>query len=221
MIKEPGSGVYSIGAVARMLGVPAATLRTWEERYSNIMPERTPGGHRLYSREQVEQLRFVVVNVEQGMSPADAHRLLAAQLAEGVPGALTAPDGGVRLLVLLAEQDPFSAGFADYFLRTEGFETLAVPDAEEAQARLQERLPNLAIVDLLISGGEGYALCRALRERGNIPIVAVSTLELREEALECGADTFLQKPLDPVQLISTVKDILGTSAYLQVRGAPT
>jgi DNA-binding transcriptional MerR regulator len=46
--------VYSIGAVARMLGIPPATLRTWEERYGLPVPERSPGGHRLYSRDQTE-----------------------------------------------------------------------------------------------------------------------------------------------------------------------
>jgi hypothetical protein len=54
-----GRAIYSIGAVGQMLGIPPATLRTWEERYGLPVPERSPGGHRLYSRDQVEQLRFV------------------------------------------------------------------------------------------------------------------------------------------------------------------
>ena len=49
--------VYSIGAVGQMLGIPPATLRTWEERYGLPVPERSPGGQRVYSRDQVEQLR--------------------------------------------------------------------------------------------------------------------------------------------------------------------
>ena len=54
-------GVYSIGAVAQMLGIAVATIRNWEERYATIVPERSPGGHRLYSRDDVEQLRFTGV----------------------------------------------------------------------------------------------------------------------------------------------------------------
>jgi hypothetical protein len=42
--------VYSIGALARILGIPTATLRTWEERYDVVVPERSPGGQRLYSQ---------------------------------------------------------------------------------------------------------------------------------------------------------------------------
>jgi DNA-binding transcriptional MerR regulator len=38
--------IYSISAVARMVGVPVATLRTWEERYALVVPERNASGHR-------------------------------------------------------------------------------------------------------------------------------------------------------------------------------
>lgn len=212
-----GGGLYSIGAVARMLGVPVSTLRTWEDRYSVVIPERSPGGHRLYSREQVEHLRFIARSVEQGMPPADAHRLLLERFRTGGPAGLTEPKGEVRLLILLAERDPYSAEFAEYFLKIEGYDTLLVMSAEEAAAGFEERSPNLAVVDLLLSGGDGYQLCRWLKERGTAPVLALSTLESREEALDAGADAFLQKPVEPLQLISTVKDLLGVSAYLQGR----
>ena len=70
-------GIYSIGAVARMLGVPAQTLRAWEDRYQQIVPARSSGGQRLYSRDQVDQLSFIRNQIDQGLQPADAHRLLA------------------------------------------------------------------------------------------------------------------------------------------------
>src|SRR3954469_25791107 len=99
-----GRGVYSIGAVARMLGIAVATIRNWEERYEPIVPHRSPGGHRLYSRDQVEQLRFVPTEVARGLSAADAHRLLA----ERRPGNEAEIDGqGARSrpVGLLAERD--------------------------------------------------------------------------------------------------------------------
>src|SRR6476620_811414 len=78
-------GVYSIGAVARMLGVPAATIRNWEERYATVVPERSEGGHRLYSRDQVDDLRFLATEVSGGLSAADAHRLLEERREGGQP----------------------------------------------------------------------------------------------------------------------------------------
>ena len=49
-------------------------------------------------------------------------------------------------------------------------------------------------------------------ERG--AILAISTLDTGNAALEAGADGFLQKPLEPLQLVSAVRDLLGTSAFL-------
>ena len=77
--------VYSIGAVARMLELPVATIRNWEERYSTVVPERSAGGQRLYSREHVERLRYVASQVASGLSAADAHRLLSEREAGGPP----------------------------------------------------------------------------------------------------------------------------------------
>ncbi|HET7043235.1 MAG TPA: MerR family transcriptional regulator [Gaiellaceae bacterium] len=76
--------LFSIGAVARMLELPPATLRTWELRYGLVVPDRSPGGQRLYSREQVDQLRFVRDEVAGGSRPAQAHRLLAERLGRAL-----------------------------------------------------------------------------------------------------------------------------------------
>jgi DNA-binding transcriptional MerR regulator len=208
------SAIYSIGAVAGMLGVPTATLRTWEERYGIVMPERSPGGHRLFTRDHVEQLRFVLRSIEAGMQPADAHRLLADHLRKDPDRAVGGPGSETRLIIMLAERDPHAAELAEYFLRTEGYDTIVVLEARDAEALFDQRSPHLAVVDLLISGGAGPGLCRTFRERGAL-VLAISPLESRDEALEYGADAFLQKPLDPLQLVSTVKDLLGESAFLR------
>jgi CheY-like chemotaxis protein len=206
------SGIYSIGAVAGMIGVPAATLRTWEERYGVIVPTRSPGGHRLYSRDDVERLRFVAERVAEGLAPADAHRLLSDRIT-GVASSEQAVERS-RLLILLAERDPYAAELSEYFLRTEGYDVVSVFDAGEALATLTTTKPQVAVVDLLISGGGGLDLCRRLAADRGPAVVAISTLDSRDEALEAGAAAFLLKPLDPLRLISTVRDLLGDSAYL-------
>ena len=214
-----GRPVYSIGAVAQMLGIPPATLRTWEERYGLLVPERSPGGHRVYSRDQVEQLRFVKAQLDSGMSPADAHRLLAERVAAGSVS-LGAPElAETRLLILLADRDPHAAGLAEYFLRTEGYEVVAALDAAEAARKFDELAPSMIVIDLLISPGSGLELCRQLKQRSGAPVLAISTLEASDQALEAGADGFLQKPLDPLQLVSAVKDLLGASAFLRPSSA--
>lgn len=207
----PEVATYSIGAVARMVRVPSATLRTWEERYGVVQPVRSAGGHRLYSRQDVERLRFVADRVREGISPGDAHRLLS-DTSGNLP--LAASEAGTRIVILLAERDPYAAEFAEFFLKTEGFEVVLALDATDAVGALAEERPQLAVIDLLISGGAGLELCRRVHSRG-IPVLAVSSVATRDAALEAGAAAFLQKPLEPLQLVSTVKDLLGMSSYLR------
>jgi CheY-like chemotaxis protein len=206
-------GVFSIGAVARMLTLPVATIRNWEERYAAVVPQRSAGGQRLYSTDDVERLRYVASQVASGLSAADAHRLLGEREAGGGP---LAPDDRPgdrgRPLVLIAERDPVAAGLAQAVLRREGFEVESVFAASDAERRWRERRPALAIVELMISGGEGTDVCRRLKHHAAGAVLAISGLAARDEALAAGADAFLQKPVDPLELVSTVRALLAASA---------
>jgi DNA-binding transcriptional MerR regulator len=217
-VSGTGRAVYSISAVSRMTGVPAATIRTWEDRYGLVVPDRGASGHRLYRRDQVEQLRFVRTRMGEGASAADAHRLLAERADAGLPVAAQA-GAGARLVILLADRDPYAAEFQEYFLRTEGFEVEVALSREAAVESFSDKPPSLAVVELLISGGAGLELCRFFKAQGNVRIVAVSALESRDLAFEAGADAFLLKPLEPLQLVSTVRDLLGSSAFLRSSAA--
>jgi len=223
MASENSAGVYSIGAVAKMLGIPVQTLRAWEDRYKQVVPVRGAGGQRLYSRDDVERLRFIREQTGAGLQPADAHRLLAQRSRESTEhqdgDRPETPDGAAaKFAVLLAERDPFAADFADYFLRTEGYTVRIVLDVAEAARCLEDDRPTLLVVDLMISGGAGLDLCHRARESGTTAILAISTIASRDDALDCGADVFLQKPVDPDQLVATVGDLLGASTYAR-RGA--
>jgi DNA-binding transcriptional MerR regulator len=206
--------VYSIGAAAKVLGVPAATLRTWQGRYGVVLPERSGGGHRLYSQAQLEQLRFVAEQVAAGLSPGDAHRLLDDRLSHRA-GIHPGRPSGDRPLIMLAERDRHAAEFAEHFLRTEGYEVALELDADGALAASAQLSPDLAVVGLLISGGRGLELCRRLR--AHVPVLATSTLDLRDAALEAGASAFLRKPVEPLQLVCAVRDLLGRAGR---RGTP-
>ncbi|MGO9177933.1 MAG: MerR family transcriptional regulator [Candidatus Limnocylindrales bacterium] len=209
--------IYTIGAVSRMLDVPVGTLRSWEARYGIVRPARTPGRQRLYSRDQLEQLQFLKNQIADGATPAEAHRLFEDQFGVADDGDVRAMPGGRRLLILLAERDRYAAELSEYFLRTEGYEVLLTLDAADAERRFGQTQPDLAVVELLISGGAGIDLCRRLRARSSTPILAISGLDIPEEAVDAGADAFLKKPLDPLVLVSTVKDLLGESALIRGR----
>ena len=203
-------GIYSIGAVSRLLGVSQSAIRSWEDRYGLVVAERSEGGRRIYTREQLEQLRFVKQQLDAGLSAADAHRLLAEREAGGdVSLERRTPDPATRALVLLAESDRYGAQLNDVSLRSQGFDVEIAMSAAEAEAKFAEQKPALSIVELMISGGVGRELCQRLKRRRETPVLCVSSLDLGEQALAAGADAFLKKPLEPLQLVSTVRDLLG------------
>ena len=114
--------VYGIGAVARMLDIAPTVLRTWEERYGVVVPVRSTGDQRLYSRDQVDQLRFVQNLIGSGLHAAEAHRLLGLRVEEGMTLVPPIPDSSGPVLILLAERDVYAAEVIEYLLRTEGYE---------------------------------------------------------------------------------------------------
>jgi PleD family two-component response regulator len=195
-----------------------ATLRTWEDRYGQVVPARNASGHRLFTRHQVEQLRFVRVQMSEGASAADAHRVLAERIETGQPLAFSARPAP-RLLIQLAESDPYAAEFEEYFLTTEGFEVQVTPTEDAARTAFAALAPAVVIVEVLISGGAGLELCRFFREQAGAAIVVVSAVEAMDAAIDAGADAFLRKPIHPLQLVSTVRDLLRSSALLAGRSS--
>ena len=193
-----------------MLGVDASTLRAWEERYELVVPDRSTGGQRIYSRDELAHLRFVIDSIAAGISPGDAHRMLAERLQ--TPGWVTRQQRpSPNTVILLVERDWYAVDLADYLLRSEGYDVCLAFEPKEAARFSVERQPSLSVVELMISGG-GLKLCAELAGSGEAPVLAVSAVDLAEEALAAGASAFVAKPINPRQLISTVRDLLGQSA---------
>ena len=97
----------NIQAVAKRTGVPAATLRKWEQRYGVLAPNRTEGAHRRYSEGDVLRVEWLKARLAEGYRIGEAARLLGAG-ETGAPAA--APDELVRELVeATAASDPARA----------------------------------------------------------------------------------------------------------------
>jgi DNA-binding response OmpR family regulator len=116
---------------------------------------------------------------------------------------------------LIAERDSYAADLAEYFLGTEGYDVAVAMNAVQARILFDERSPDLVLIDLLISGGAGFRLCAEFTAKSSTPVVAVASIDDPEEALHAGASAFLSKPLDALKLVSTVRDLLGTSALVR------
>jgi DNA-binding transcriptional MerR regulator len=76
--------IYNLKAVIHEVGLSAATLRAWERRYGLLKPQRSQGGHRLYSRQDIEMLRWLVQKQKEGLSISHAVEMWKS-LHEGDP----------------------------------------------------------------------------------------------------------------------------------------
>jgi DNA-binding transcriptional MerR regulator len=78
----PAEPYYRIGAIARLAGIPVATLRVWERRYGVVGPRQGAGGHRLYSREDAGRLALIKQLVDLGNPISSIARLSLDALRE-------------------------------------------------------------------------------------------------------------------------------------------
>ncbi len=85
-VSDPGK-TYRIGAVSRLTGVPADTLRVWERRYHVVTPIRSEAGTRLYGSEDVGRLTLIKRLVDRGDAISSVANLSLTELRERMRGA--------------------------------------------------------------------------------------------------------------------------------------
>ena len=99
-------------------------------------------------------------------------------------------------------------------LRTQGYGVRTAQDGEQALERVREAPPDLILLDVMMPKLDGYEVCRRLKGNKDtvfIPIVmvtALTRLEQKIKGIEAGADDFLTKPFNSVELITRVRSLL-------------
>jgi DNA-binding transcriptional MerR regulator len=71
-VMKESTPAYNLKAVIHETGLTPATLRAWERRYGLIRPQRSPGGHRLYSQKEIDMLKWLVARQAEGLSISHA-----------------------------------------------------------------------------------------------------------------------------------------------------
>ena len=138
---SPPGPVFTVSGAARQLGIPAATLRTWERRHGIGPSGRSTGGHRRYTPADLNRLRAMRTLVETGVPPAQAAGL--ATLAGGGPAGGAPADAMVppQMLIRAAMQldaPLLCSMLGDAFARhgvIAAWQQLAVPALRELGAR--------------------------------------------------------------------------------------
>ncbi|MEE8599486.1 response regulator transcription factor [Euzebya tangerina] len=117
--------------------------------------------------------------------------------------------------ILVVEDDKTVAEVVTRYLTREGFEVEHVGDGAVALARVQDLMPDLMVLDLMLPGVDGREVCRRVRAVSDIPVIMLTALGEtgdRIAGLELGADDYLAKPFSPRELVARVKNILKRSS---------
>ncbi len=113
--------------------------------------------------------------------------------------------------ILVADDEPAIRKFVRANLEARDYETILVPDGEEALAAIEKELPDLLILDLMMPKMDGFDVCRRLREWSQIPIIVLSARggEMdKVKCLEMGADDYITKPFGVDELLARVKAVI-------------
>jgi len=120
-----------------------------------------------------------------------------------------------RRRVLVVDDEPQILRALRILLREAGFEVALAATAEEALDSAALRVPDAAIVDLILPDRDGVEVCRSLREWSAMPILVLSAVGEEDEkvrALEAGADDYVTKPFGPRELIARLNAALRRAA---------
>jgi two-component system phosphate regulon response regulator PhoB len=116
--------------------------------------------------------------------------------------------------ILVMEDEDALATLLQYNLEKEGYDVVIASDGEEGLVQVDERQPDLVLLDWMLPKVSGIEVCRRLRGRAetrNLPIIMLTARgeeSDRVRGLDTGADDYLTKPFSMVELIARIRAVL-------------
>jgi len=117
----------------------------------------------------------------------------------------------VTRTILVVDDNPKIVEVLEAYLRADGFDVVTAADGPAALAAVQERRPDLALLDIMLPGIDGLELTRRFQREHDLPVILV-TARIEEIdrliGLEVGADDYIGKPFSPREVVARVKAVL-------------
>jgi DNA-binding response OmpR family regulator len=130
----------------------------------------------------------------------------------------THPGGTTR--VLLIDDDEALGSLLTEYLGQFGFSVKAVAHPDDGLRALRADPPEIVVLDVMLPGMDGFAVCRKVRETSRVPIVMLTArgdVMDRIVGLELGADDYLPKPFEPRELVARIQAVLRRGAAADER----
>ena len=111
-------------------------------------------------------------------------------------------------LILIAEDDADIRDLLKLYLEGEGFRVVEADNGADALTLAREQTPDMAILDIMMPKMNGFELTRALRKYSDVPILILSAKSQDNDkilGLNLGADDYIAKPFNPVEIVARVK----------------
>lgn len=124
-------------------------------------------------------------------------------------------------LILIADDDTDIRRFVELNLRPEGFDLLTASDGQEALDLALDRRPSLILLDVMMPKIDGFEVCRRLRadfRTAATPVIMLTARSLSADkvvGLTAGADDYIIKPFDPLELVARVRSTLRRSGEMR------
>lgn len=120
--------------------------------------------------------------------------------------------------VLVVEDDPAARRLISFALEQDGYEVLTASNGLEGLTKAQTERPEILVLDVMLPGLDGFEVCRRLRADTETSGVLVLMLSAKAQesdkatGLKMGADDYLAKPADPLEVAARVKTLLQQKA---------
>lgn len=113
--------------------------------------------------------------------------------------------------VLVVDDDRELRSLLAEYLQKQGYRVTAVADGKGMRAAINAARPDVIVLDVMLPGEDGFALCREVRARSQTPIIMLTARgdeTDRVVGLELGADDYVPKPYSPRELVARIRSVL-------------